>query len=401
MPPLPEDLLDDLCTHLLFQEIPREAVRGALEGCPVRRLEPDQVLLRPGEENHRLFLLVRGRVEIRLDRNDPARGFAMEAGECLGEMSIIDGSPVSAYVVAVVPSTLVAVPEAHFWARVAAIPGVPRNLLRLLTQRMRRQNEVTRRSLEQELRMEQMAKELQHAQAIQLSMLPNRRHLLPEVSQVELAALMRPAREVGGDLYDVIAIDERRVALVVGDVSGKGMAAALFMVKTLTLLRAEFHADTPLDVVVTRVNGQLCEANEGAMFVTLFVTVLDLESGLITYIHGGHNPPLLTHRDGRMEFLPLPAGLVAGVQPEATYEVNQRRLEPGDLLVLYSDGITEARNGAGAFYGEARLQRAVAAGLGGFSEDVLEAIHADVQAFVDGVEQSDDITLLVLRYLGG
>lgn len=387
--------------HGLFEGIAPELISPLLERSTSMRLEPDDILLRPGQKNRRLFLLLSGRLEIRFSENPDGLGLVLSPGECVGDMSLIERRAVSAWVVALGHCELIAFEEDAVWSLLATIPGVARNLLRMLSRRMRRQNEHTRDAMAQELRLQHLHEELANAQKIQLSMLPSRAPLLPPETGIEVAAMMQAATEVGGDFYDVIALGDQRFALLVGDVSGKGMPAALFMVKTLTLFRSECQRDGALDSIVTQVNRRLCEDNSAYLFVTLFAAVLDAATGQLTYVNAGHNVPLLMDGAGRAQRLPQPrGGMLLGVDPQAEFEPARVTLRREDTLLLFTDGANEARNGARAFYGEQRLMQAFSSADGAAAGTVLARVLRDIAEFVDDHAQSDDLTLMVVRYTG-
>ncbi len=244
--------------------------------------------------------------------------------------------------------------------------------------------------------------ELRAAKAIQQDLLP---HALPpwkNFENVHAAALLNPARGVGGDLYDVFETHSGKLALIVGDVSGKGVPAALFMAVTQTLQRGlGEHAETP-DAVAARLNEMLSAHNESNMFVTYFMGFLDPRDGTFIYTNGGHNPPLLRRVDGTLEKLARRHGPPLAVMEECAYGATAIRLQPGDMLILYTDGVTEAFDGAGVMFGEAGLLDAVRAlPVSASPETVVAAIHAAVAHHAAGCEASDDLTLLVVRYDDG
>ena len=386
---------------LLFGLSP-EAQTALLAACAPLTLEDGAVLLEPGQENHHLYLLTQGRMAAFLTEDSSQPGFPILPGESIGEMSIIDGQPVSARVVAVGECRLLVMPEAFFWDRLAPLPGVARNLLRLMSKRMRDRNQVMIRAVEQELQLAHLHKELATAGAIQMGMLPHHRPFFPRHPGLDIHALLMPAKEVGGDLYETLQLDEERILLAVGDVSGKGMPAALFMMRTLTLLRAQAGAGLAPEVLLPELNRLLCENNETDMFVTLYVAILSLRTGQLRLLNGGHNLPLLSRQGQSFEVLDQAKGPLLGVIPGARYRMAETTLAPGDRLLLYSYGVTEAENGLGQWFS---LERARAL-LDRLDPDLdmnqaIAALAAAVARFADGAAQSDDITLLGLRMPDG
>jgi phosphoserine phosphatase RsbU/P len=215
--------------------------------------------------------------------------------------------------------------------------------------------------------------------------------------RIALHAAMRPAREVGGDFYDFFTIDGNRLVMVIGDVSGKGVPASLFMAMTRTVIRLVARQDDDLAAGIGRANALLSADNDSAMFVTLFYGVLDLASGRLTYCNCGHNPPQVLRGDGGSEGLPL-TGLPLGVLEEADYATRTVDLAPGDRLFLYTDGVTEANDAEGGEFGEARLSAALDALRDAAPSDMVDGIVRRVDAFAAGAPQADDITCLALLY---
>ena len=235
--------------------------------------------------------------------------------------------------------------------------------------------------------------ELDVASNIQQSILPTQ---LPAEVDYKMYGSMKSARNVGGDFFDVVRLPDRRVGLAIADVSDKGVPAALFMMSSRTLLKgAAIGAIEPGDVMTT-VNQLLCEDNEAAMFVTLLYGVYDPETGRLTYANGGHNPPLIVHTDNTSTLLPQTDGLALGLLPDYEYEQNTITVAPGETLVLYTDGVTEAMNGNEEEFGVDRLQEI-------FRQDHPRDPHAITQLIFDAVDdfagdtpQSDDVTCLTL-----
>ncbi len=240
--------------------------------------------------------------------------------------------------------------------------------------------------------------ELQAAKTLQAAMLPE---VLPANARYAGKASMVPAREMGGDFYDFFLLDERRLGLVIADVSGKGVPAAFFMAISRTVLQSSALDGGTTGDCLARANEALCARNPMEMFVTAFYAVLDIETGDLAYSNGGHNPPLMVRRaDGTVAELPRTGGMALGVMPDLAYDEKFARLDPGDTLFLYTDGITEAMDRDGHEFTEARLERSLEATVLQPVEVVLSEVTRAVNAFVAGAPQSDDITCLVVRYLG-
>jgi serine phosphatase RsbU (regulator of sigma subunit) len=245
-----------------------------------------------------------------------------------------------------------------------------------------------------------LRQELDIARDIQKSILPGIFPPFPERRDFDLFAAMLPAREVGGDFYDFFLVDERRLGFVVADVSGKGVPAALFMAVSRTLLRSVALQGVAPAECLKRVNELLCLENALEMFVTVFYGVLDTATGEVEYANGGHNPPLLLRRSGAVEVVAPTGGIVLGAFPGVDYRAARVRLDPGDALYLYTDGVTEAARAGGDLFGDARLVEIVSAS-GGLSPEVAvrTAVEA-VQRWSADEPQSDDITAMTILFRG-
>lgn len=220
--------------------------------------------------------------------------------------------------------------------------------------------------------------------------------------RLDVATEFLPARKVSGDLYDLFPLGPDRLAVVIGDVSGKGVSAAMLTVVTHTLLRAEAQRATGPAACLDRVNRLMCaedREDRAGIFVTLQYLVVDLREGTLTYANAGHLPPVLLRPGSPPRPLDLPGGIVLGVDPDATFEEQQVRLEPGDTLLLYTDGLSEAADPAQALFGEERVAEVAGAVAGRPLPDLLDGILGSMRDFTRGHPQTDDLTLLALRRL--
>ena len=242
-----------------------------------------------------------------------------------------------------------------------------------------------------------LASELRVAQEIQRGMLPKDFRSLGAGLPIDVHALLEPAKEVGGDLYDVFPLGDGRVCIVLGDVSGKGIPAALFMAITATLLRSTArHVQQP-EQILSHVNQELSRDNPSSMFVTLFCAVLDTRSGLLSCASGGHTSPVLLRPGEPPRLLADRPGTVIGIQQNMVFEPREVQLHTGDALLLYTDGVTEAFDPAGELFGEERLLESLRE-VAPSAKDLVERVLAAVRTFARGAPQSDDIALLALRF---
>lgn len=238
--------------------------------------------------------------------------------------------------------------------------------------------------------------ELNVARAIQLGLLPDPLSGA-EQQHVDLYAFMRPAKEVGGDLYDYFVLPDGKLCVVVGDVSGKGVPAALFMAIARTLIRATAEDETEPAKIIRKINDRLAENNPNVMFVTLLLGVLDVSTGDFAWVNAGHMEPLIVNADGMVRVLAGRSGPACGVQDHLSYQTYRARLERGDTLVGYTDGVTESENPDHEQYGESRMLALLAQPATSAAALAKRLLH-DVDDFTAGAEQADDITLLAIRW---
>ncbi len=236
--------------------------------------------------------------------------------------------------------------------------------------------------------------ELDVARRIQQSILPTH---FPQGADYSVFGKMEAARNVGGDFYDVIPFDNRNIGLAIADVSDKGVPAALFMMSSRTLLKNIAMGDSDPDQALEEVNQLLEEDNEEGTFVTLLYGVYNPSSRELTYANGGHNSPLVIHRDGTSTLLPLTDGVALGIMPGLDYNKNTVALSPGDTVVFYTDGVTEAMNGQEEQFGLERLKKLFESSPPTDPEEANLKVFEAVHAFAGDTDQSDDITCLVLH----
>ena len=249
-------------------------------------------------------------------------------------------------------------------------------------------------ALESRDKLVALQNELDVASKMQQSILPTS---FPETSEYQVFGNMAPARNVGGDFFDIIYMENGRIGLAVADVSDKGVPAALFMMSSRTLLKGSAIGMGDPGSVLGEVNTLLTENNETVMFVTLLYAIYDPETGVLTYSNGGHCNPLLVHTDGSSEELPHTGGVALGVMPELDYQEANVTLAPGDTLVLYTDGVSEAMNAEGEEFGIERLQDLFSAQPPSDAKQANEAVLQAVADFAGDTPQSDDVTCLVIR----
>jgi phosphoserine phosphatase RsbU/P len=246
---------------------------------------------------------------------------------------------------------------------------------------------------------ERFESELNIAHEIQQGMLPK---IFPEREDIDIHALLMPARQVGGDFYDFFFLDEENLCFAIGDVSDKGVPASLMMAMTITLFRAKADINQEISEIVSSINHGICRENESLMFVTFFMGILNVRNGEMKFCNAGHNYPLLLKKNGLTEILSETHGVPLGIDGQHVFNSGKINLDKNEILVLYTDGITEALSVEGDFYGDDRLLELVTNGCKGFKTgQVTKAIMEDVAGFTRNPERSDDITLLVISYYPG
>jgi serine phosphatase RsbU (regulator of sigma subunit) len=265
-----------------------------------------------------------------------------------------------------------------------------------------------KRLAEQQLQLEReaaarVAGELEAARRIQMGSLPLAAAVFPGETRFEIDALLKPARQVGGDLYDFFMLDENRVFLIIGDVSGKGLPACLFMVMIKTLAKSIIlGGKEDLRATMNRINREMARDNPETLFVTAFAAVFDAASGILDYGIAGHDAPWRISASGGMSSLAGEGNLPLCAEEGWDYPVFRLELAPGDTICVVTDGVTEAMNTAKELYGKGRLERLLTAEASSLSPaELIARVHGDVLAFTVDAEQSDDLAILALRWRGG
>ena len=247
---------------------------------------------------------------------------------------------------------------------------------------------------------ERIDAELAFAKAIQHSALPTVHPLYDNRKEFDIFASMHTAKEVGGDFYDFYFIDEDHLAFLIADVSGKGIPAAMFMMRSKTIIKSYAESGMSVEEVFTLANEKLCEGNDAGMFVTAWMGILNIRNGKVLFANAGHNHPLVKHSDGTFEYLKSRAGFVLAGMEGVRYHKNELVLEPGDAIYLYTDGVTEATDLNEELYGEDRLHSILEKYKDETMEVICSEIKKDVDLFAGEAPQFDDITMLALKYNG-
>ena len=383
----------------LFRDADPRELDEVLADCEVLLLPAGTPLLRLGEANRDVFILLSGQLVAQLGEDaGPDSAIGISPGECIGELSAIDGKPISALVLAVSDARVLRLDPDLFWNRLMLLRGVARNLMSTLTERMRRASRSALASQRERLELNHLRKELEVARQLQASMLPLQRPLFPWRSDIEVCGFMEPASKVGGDLFDAFFVDSRTLFICIGDVSGHGIAAALFMVRVIGLLRVLAMETTQPEKILETLNDRLCIGNDTNLFVTLFCGFLDVQTGRFVYSNGGHCVPMVcTDREAAM--LPVPKGMLVGAASGGHYSSMAYNLAVGETLFCYSDGVTEAEDPAGKQLSEEGCLEWLRRGATRALPALLDSLYERVVSHTGSKLLVDDCTMLAVRRL--
>ena len=402
----------------LFKTLPADELARLQAALPVREASAGAWILEEGQPGDHFFVILQGKVEILKaagSAEESRLGFR-SAGDFIGEMALLNQeSARTASARAVSKSRLLVVPYAEVNGLLARHPALAYELARVLSERMTDGQNKTIRSLRKKnielqkaydelkaaqaqiIEKEKLERELQLAREIQFSILPE---TLPPLPGYDFGALMVPARAVGGDFYGIFPLDENRMVLVLGDVTDKGVPAALFMAQTYALLRASSNpSDTPSQIL-QRANSLLYSMNARGLFATMIYGILTQQTGDFHYVRAGHEFPIMVSPDGIAQLLECPGGLPLGIWDDPMLVENHLVIPPGGLLLLYSDGVTDCNNPQQERFGDERLCQLMET----FASDtptqaVCEKIFESLGDFQQGAPQFDDVTLLAVRAL--
>jgi sigma-B regulation protein RsbU (phosphoserine phosphatase) len=345
-----------------------------------------QVLFRMGDRADKLFYINRGAIRL------PELNIRVGPGEFIGETGIL--SPLkrrTASAVCEEDLEVYSMDQRQVMELFRQDPALALSLVQLGVKRLIEDLKIQTQARERTL------SELRIARDIQLSTLP---HSFPQKSEFETHALMEPASEVGGDFYDVFTVGKRKLYLVLGDASGKGISAALFMAISRSLIRGEAQRGFSPDRVLSHVNKLLCPDNHRCMFVTVSCAMLDTQTGEVQICDAGHFSPVLCRNDGRAEFLQVPGGMALGIVPTTTFAVKRVILAPGDSLLFYTDGVTEAVDDQQQLFSDGRLLTCLKGKQRESLKRIIEGVRSEVAVHVGNEANFDDITMLAVRFRG-
>jgi serine phosphatase RsbU (regulator of sigma subunit) len=398
----------------LFADLPETELENLVRSLKVVELKPRDILFREGDAGEHLYVVADGELEILR-----AAGTADELllniiaeGEYLGDMALImPGGQRTATVRARTDATLLVMSRQEFDDLIMHHPILAYSMVRVSSQRLDATNNATFRDLteknrqlqkaydelkaaqEQLIEKERLERELQVAAEIQISILPD---VLPTNPCFDFGARIDPARQVGGDFYDVFPVGENKMAVLIGDVADKGVPSAIFMARVHALIMAEADAHLTPEEVLRKVNAHVTRLEKSTQFVTALYGILDCATGHFDYARAGHEPPLLLTPEG-IQRLPHGPGMALGLWEEITLDVGRVRLAKGTTLLLFTDGLTDCRNPAGEAFGLERIQATLENLRGLPAQEVCDRLLKTLLDYQQGASQDDDVTLAAIH----
>lgn len=381
----------------LFKDAPPPALEAVLRDCQVLEIAAHTPLLVPGQANRSVYIALRGSVVAHLShQHRPLAPVAIQLGQCIGELSAIDGKPVSTLVVAMTDARVLRIPQEVFWGDLMTLNGIAENFRIILSDRVRKSKELALQAQRGQLEIEHLTKELQIARQLQISMVPLQRPLFGHRTDLDICGFMEPASAVGGDFFDTFFVREDLLFFCIADVSGHGIASALFMARAMGLIRVLAMGIMEPHKLLNELNARLCDGNDANLFVTMFCGVLDIPKRKITYSNGGHCAPMLLY-PGRSRMLPIPAGPLVGAFAGCQYSAMEIELAHDETLFCYTDGVTEAHNANEEDFTEERCLHLLDGLQPQSSGDLLDYVRAQVSDFTETDILEDDCTMLAIR----
>lgn len=415
---MPQDILRDmLATSSLFANLDSAEKDRLAQTIHIVTLHENQILFYEGDQGQHFYVVVDGTIEIvkKIDTPDEFIVAVRDMGEIVGEMSLLNSGVRTASVRAAEKTRLFKLSHSEFALLLENQPDVVFEIVRVLSNRLNQAHELTIFELRtannqlkqanaelheaqtQIIEKEKLERELQVAYEIQMSILPSE---FPELEDFDLGAQLVPARTVGGDLFDFIPLNDYQVGVVIGDVSDKGVPAAIFMAQARALLHAEASRAVSPHEVLERVNHLLLKMNAKELFVTVIYGVLDSRTGEFVYSRAGHDLPLLLMPNGEVEIPPKGRGQLLGILPEIFLTEQVIQLEPGMTLLLYTDGGTDVRSPEGITYGFDNLVATFQECHGLDAQETCNYILKQLNRYRLQTAQYDDVTLVAIHAQG-
>ncbi|MEO1262167.1 MAG: SpoIIE family protein phosphatase [Bacteroidota bacterium] len=393
-------LTSTVANFSLFKDFALEEVRRIVLLSETKELRVGELLIAPGQKNQTLYLLIHGELMVIIEKDGTQVDIPIHPGESLGEMSLVMDVPTSAMARANSSSQVLLIPKDVFWSQIAMKRQGVQNLMSMMAQRLHRNNHALIKEVEEQLKYQHLEKELDTAGKIQANIVPDGSSLFINRPEIDVHALMNQAREVGGDFFDAQSLDQDHIYVAIGDASGKGMPAALFMMRAFTSLRLIISNQPDFEKVMPRVNAMLVKDNDDMMFVSIFVGVLNLKTGIFRFVNGGHNPPFCALNGEKFKLMDVPKGTIVGVLDEGLFTVREIQLRPNDTIVLYTDGVPEATRSDQVQFNTDRALLALNGTTQPSMKKLVTTLEGAIDTFVAAAPQHDDLTILAMRYRG-
>ena len=399
----------------LFADLPDKELDHILTVLDVKEMKDRDILFREGDPGEHFYVVMQGELEVLMAEGKTEEMLlnVLHVGEYFGEMSLImPGGHRTASVRARGDSTLLSMSRIQFLDLTKKYPELSHSMVRVLSQRLDATNTQTFRDLTEKNRQlqtaydelkaaqaqliekERLERELQVAADIQLSILPDE---LPVLDEFDFGARILPARQVGGDLYDVFLLKDGQVGVLIGDVADKGVPSAIFMARAHALIMAEADIGMTAGEVLQVVNRHITRLQKSTQFVTVLYGILDLKTRMFSYARAGHEPPLLLHPDGTVERIPHSPGMALGLWDTVTLDERTITLPPGSTLLLFTDGMTDCRDTHGESFGLERIKTTLSGLSNITAQHVCDHLLGTLVNYQDGSKQDDDVTLVAIR----
>jgi len=401
----------------LFKGLPEDEINQLSETLRVLEIPPSTVLFQEGEIGDRFYIIIQGQIEVIKAIGTPEERLIglRGPGEFVGELSLINRAGLrTASVRSLGPAHLWEMSHEEFGDLLHRQPLMTFELINVLSERLTNAHDSTIKDLQEKnfeltqayeelkaaqaqiIEKERLERELQVAFEIQTSILPQS---LPELKGYDFGALMVPARAVGGDFYDIVPLSSNKVGIIIGDVADKGVPSAIFMAQTHALLYAMANIDTPPAQVLREVNELLLRIGESSLFVTVLYAVLDRTTNEFAYARAGHELPIIVNADGETEIAPYEQGQLMGILDDLVLDEQTVSCPPGGTILLYTDGVIDARHSNGESFGMERLLDVTRKIHPGSAQDQCDQLWQILCDFQSKDAQEDDVTIVVVKSL--
>jgi serine phosphatase RsbU (regulator of sigma subunit) len=397
-----------------FTNLPADELDRIMSELDEVHLQPGEILFQEGDTGERMYVVVRGELEILKapGSDDELILNRIQAGEYIGEMSLVTGAPRTASVRANGEVMLLSMSREQLMDLLKRHPHLASDMVTVLSHRLDNTNAATFRDLteknrqlqhafdelkaaqEQLIEKERLERELKVAAEIQMSILPD---TLPSVDGFDFGGRILPARQVGGDFYDVFVLDTNKIGVLIGDVADKGVPSAIFMARAHALIIAEADSSLLPGEVLRRVNKHVTRLEKSTQFVTALYGVLDINTGLFHYARAGHEPPLLLNADGSVKRLPHNPGMALGLWENIALDEYSVQLPRDAMLVMFTDGMTDCRNPKGVPFGLEKIKTTLSGLSVATAQAACDQLFDTLMYYQSGAKQDDDVTLLAIH----